>query len=125
MKVFQKLFMLAMIAGAMMLVGWANKGAATISVKVMKAGKAQVGEQVYMYRGSLQDAFLMHKVHATRNVATDENGVAEFAITLSDFGAGGDQATFIFETFDAAENVNGKVAVSVRKGDSKTATINQ
>ena len=122
-KLFKQFFMLAILAGAMVLVSCENSAVATISVKVLKGGKAQVGEQVYMYRGSLQDAFLEHKVHASKNIATDENGIAEFAISSFDMGAGSNQGTFVFETFDANENVNGKVAASVKSGDKKTVTL--
>ena len=122
-KLFKQFFMLAIIAGAMVLTGCSDDGVATVSVKVLKNGKAVVGEQVYMYRGSLQDAFLEHKIHASKNIATDDEGVAEFGIRSIDFGAGSDQATVIFETFDANENVNGKVAASVKKGDKKTVTL--
>ena len=123
MKLFKQIFMLAIIAGAMVLTSCNDDSVATISVKVVKNGKAVVGEQVYMYRGSLQDSFLETKVHASKNIATDDEGVAEFGIRSIDFGVGSDQATVIFETFDADENVNGKIAASVRKGDKKTVTL--
>ena len=47
-----------------------------------------------------------------------------FEINSLSFGAGSDQATFIFETFDEDEEVNGKVAASAKKGSSKDVTLN-
>lgn len=117
--------MLAIIAGAMVVTGCSKKNAATIEVQVLNAGKAQVGVQVYMYDGLLGDAFLESKVHASKNIATDENGVAEFSISSNDFGAASDQATFVFETFDEDEEVTGKVATSIKKGETKKITLNQ
>ena len=125
MKTFKMLMMLAVLAGAMVMVGCSKKNSATIDVKVLKAGVPQANERVYLFRGNLQEAFLEHPVHASKNIATDETGVASFDIKSDDFGAGNDQVTFVFETFDEDENVTGKVAASVRKGDAKTVTINQ
>ena len=85
---------------------------------------AQPNVQVYMFRGDLSDAFLDNKVHANKNIATDENGIAEFEINSLSFGVSSDQATFIFETFDENEEVNGKVAATVKKGTSKDVTLN-
>ena len=123
MKVFQKIFMLAMIAGSMVLASCGGDEAATVSVKVLKAGKAQVGELVYMYNGSSLDGIMEHKVHAIKNVATGEDGIADFSISSADFGLGNNKATFVFETFDADENVNGKIAVTVKSGEKKEATL--
>ena len=116
--------MLAVIAGAVLLTGCQQKNAATVNVKVVKVGVPQPNVQVYMYRGDLGEAFLKNKIHADKNIATDENGVAMFEINSMSFGVSSDQATFIFETFDENENVNGKVAASVKKGASKDVTLN-
>ncbi len=116
--------MLAVIAGAMLLTGCQQKNAATINVKVVKVGVPQPNVQVYMYRGDISEAFLKNKIHADKNIATDENGVAMFEINSLSFGVSSDQATFIFETFDENEKVNGKVAASVKKGASKDVTLN-
>ena len=122
-KFIKNFLMLAVIAGAMVLTGCAEKNAATVNVKVVKVGVPQPNVQVYMYRGNLSDAFLESKVHATKNIATDENGVATFEINSLSFGAASDQATFIFETFDEDEIVTGKVAATVKKGGSKDVTL--
>ena len=116
--------MLAVIAGAVLLTGCQQKNAATVNVKVVKLGVPQPNVQVYMFRGDLSDAFLDNKVHANKNIATDENGIAEFEINSLSFGVSSDQATFIFETFDENEEVNGKVAATVKKGTSKDVTLN-
>ena len=125
MKTFIKSFlMLAVIAGAVLLTGCQQKNAATVNVKVVKLGVPQPNVQVYMYRGDLSEAFLKNKVHADKNIATDEDGIATFEINSLSFGVSSDQATFIFETFDEDEEVNGKVAASVKKGASKDVTLN-
>lgn len=115
---------MAVLFGAMVLAGCSGNSAATINVKVMKDGKPVVGEMVYMYRGSLQDSFLQHKIHSSMQVATDDSGVAEFKLSSGDFGFDS-TLSFNFETFDSNENVNGKVAASVNKGQSKDVTITQ
>lgn len=125
MKTFIKSFlMLAVIAGAVLLTGCQQKNAATVNVKVVKLGVPQPNVQVYMFRGDLSEAFLKNKVHADKNIATDEDGIATFEINSLSFGVSSDQATFIFETFDEDEEVNGKVAASVKKGASKDVTLN-
>ena len=125
MKKFIKSFlMLAVIAGAVLLTGCQQKNAATVNVKVVTMGVPQPNVQVYMFSGDLSEAFLKNKIHAAKNIATDENGIATFEINSLSFGAGSDQATFIFETFDEDEEVNGKVAASVKKGASKDVTLN-
>ena len=116
--------MLAVIAGAVLLTGCQKKNAATVNVKVVKLGVPQPNVQVYMFDGDLSEAFLKNKIHATKNIATDENGVATFEINSLSFDVSSDQATFIFETFDEDEEVNGKVAASVKKGASKDVTLN-
>ncbi|MBQ6977137.1 MAG: hypothetical protein IJQ18_00730 [Paludibacteraceae bacterium] len=124
MKTFIKSFlMLAIIAGAVLLTGCQQKNAATVNVKVVKLGVPQPNVQVYMFRGDLSEAFLKNKVHADKNIATDEDGIATFEINSLSFGVSSDQATFIFETFDEDEEVNGKVAASVKKGASKDVTL--
>ena len=116
--------MLAVIAGAMVLTGCIKKDAATVNVKVVnKLTMPQANVQVYMYSGNLSDEFLKNKVHATTNIATDEDGVATFEINSLSFGVASDQATFIFETFDEDGNVTGKVAATVKKGGSKDVTL--
>jgi hypothetical protein len=125
MKTFIKSFlMLAVIAGAVLLTGCQQKNAATVNVKVVKLGVPQPNVQVFMFRGDLSEAFLKNKVHADKNIATDEDGIATFEINSLSFGVSSDQATFIFETFDENEEVNGKVAASVKKGTSKDVTLN-
>jgi hypothetical protein len=125
MKTFIKSFlMLAVIAGAVLLTGCQQKNAATVNVKVVKLGVPQPNVQVFMFRGDLSEAFLKNKVHADKNIATDEDGIATFEINSMSFGVSSDQATFIFETFDEDEEVNGKVAASVKKGASKDVTLN-
>ncbi len=125
MKTFIKSFlMLAVIAGAVLLTGCQQKNAATVNVKVVKLGVPQPNVQVFMFRGDLSEAFLKNKVHADKNIATDEDGIATFEINSLSFGVSSDQATFIFETFDEDEEVNGKVAASVKKGASKDVTLN-
>ena len=124
MKTFIKSFlMLAVIAGAVLLTGCQQKNAATVNVKVVKLGVPQPNVQVFMFRGDLSEAFLKNKVHATKNIATDEDGIATFEINSLSFDVSSDQATFIFETFDEDEEVNGKVAASVKKGASKDVTL--
>ena len=124
MKTFIKSFlMLAVIAGAVLLTGCQQKNAATVNVKVVKLGIPQPNVQVYMFRGDLSEAFLKNKIHADKNIATDENGIASFEINSLSFGVSSDQATFIFETFDENEQVTGKVAASVKKGFSKDVTL--
>jgi hypothetical protein len=124
MKTFIKSFlMLAVIAGAVLLTGCQQKNAATVNVKVVKLGVPQPNVQVFMFRGDLSEAFLKNKVHADKNIATDEDGIATFEINSMSFGVSSDQATFIFETFDEDEEVNGKVAASVKKGASKDVTL--
>ena len=122
MKIFKQMCMLATVAVAMVFAGCNENSAAKVSVEVRKGGAVVANEQVYMFRGNMQDVFFKSKIHATKNIATDENGIAEFDVPEIYF-ATDNQATAIFETFDANENVNGKVAVSVRKGDSKKATL--
>ena len=115
--------MLAVIAGAVLLTGCQQKNAATVNVKVVKLGVPQPNVQVFMFRGDLSEAFLKNKVHADKNIATDEDGIATFEINSLSFGVSSDQATFIFETFVEDEEVNGKVAASVKKGASKDVTL--
>ena len=125
MKKFIKSFlMLAVIAGAVLLTGCQQKNAATVNVKVVKLGVPQSNVQVYMFSGDLSEAFLKNKIHADKNIATDENGIATFEINSLSFGVSSDQATFIFETFNEDEEVTGKVAASVKKGSSKDVTLN-
>ena len=43
-------------------------------------GVHQPNVQVYMFRGDLSEAFLKNKVHADKNIATDDSGIATFEI---------------------------------------------
>lgn len=115
--------MVAVLFGSMILAG-CNKNDATINVKVEKDGKPVAGILVYRFDSDLSEAFYVNKIHADVNAATDDQGVAEFKINTIDF-LNQSSVTFIFETFDDKEKVNGKVAASVSKGGSKEVTIKQ
>ena len=101
-----------------------HKFAATINFKVMKNGKAVAGEMVYLYRADLGESFLANKIHADKKAATDDQGVAEFKLASLDFAAV-TTLSYIVETFDSKEVVNGKTAVSVNKGQTKDVTLTQ
>ena len=115
--------MLAVVCAALVLTGCEKEKATTISVEVVKSGEVQPNVQVYMYSGLLGDSFLQSKIHAYQNVATDENGVAEFTLPSTFFGAGSDKATAVFQTFDEKGTVTGKVPASVNKGENKKVTL--
>ena len=116
--------MIAVLFGAMALTGCMKEDAATINVKVMKNGKAVAGEMVYLYRADLGESFLTNKIHADKKAATDDQGVAEFKLASLDFAAV-TTLSYIVETFDSKEVVNGKTAVSVNKGQTKDVTLTQ
>lgn len=116
--------MVAVLFGSMVLVGCNSKNDATIKVKVEKDSQPVAGVLVYRFDSDLGDAFFANMVHADANAATDDQGVAEFKITTMDF-LNQSSVSYVFETFDSHNKVNGKVAASVSKGGTKEVTIKQ
>lgn len=99
------------------------KTGATVNIKVVSLlGVPQSGEMVYKYSGDATDAELASKSMADANVATNQEGIAEFSIMNAELLLD-DQATFIFETFDKDGKVSGKKAVTIKKGKEVTETI--
>lgn len=105
----------------------ANKGGATVEITVNKAGKPVVAETVYQFSSQLynQPSFIQ-PIHAKKQAVTNENGVATFELQATfDLEIIDEQTTLYYVVFaEDKETVAGKTAVTIKKGETKQATIN-
>ncbi len=119
-----KVYLLLVLIVTVLFTGCMTKKDATIIVKVTKLGIVQQNVPVYMFEAGLEDSLYGLKSSADKIIATDSDGIAEFGIMKVQFLID-DQATFVFVTYNDNGKINGKVAVSVRKGATKSVTIDQ
>lgn len=105
----------------------ANKGGATAEITVMKAGKTVAAETVYQFSATKynQPSFVQ-PIHADKQAVTDENGVATFELRETfDLEIIDEQTTLYYVVFaEDKKTVAGKTAVTIKKGQTKKATIN-
>lgn len=97
---------------------------ATVSVKVTKQNVPQPNVVVYMYDADEWAALdLILPSSASKEVVTDEEGIADFNLNAMDLEIIDSQTTVYFAVFDDLGNVRGYVPVTVRKGDNKRVEL--
>lgn len=97
---------------------------ATVSVKVTKQNVAQPNVVVYMYDADEWAALdLLLPSAASKQVVTDEEGIADFNLNAMDLEIIDSQTTVYFAVFDDLGNVRGYVPVTVKKGDNKRVEL--
>lgn len=105
-----------------------KKSSATVKVKVVNAlGAPQSAETVYMFdatkwnQESFRDPF-----HANKQAVTESDGVATFELRETfDLDVIDSQTALYFATFDKDKKITGETAVTIKKGETKEATIRQ
>lgn len=105
-----------------------DKATATVEITVTKSSKAIAGETVYQFSSQTwtQDESFRKPLHARRSSVTNENGVAVFELKEAfDLDIINDQTTLYYATFGEKDVLTGKTAVTVKKGETKKATIQQ
>lgn len=104
----------------------ANKGGATVEVAVKKAGAPLAAETVYQFSSTKynQPSFIQ-PIHADKQAVTDENGVATFELRETfDLDIIDEQTTLYYVVFaEDKKTIAGKTAVTIKKGETKQATI--
>ena len=92
---------------------------ATVSVKVTKQDVAQPNVVVYMYDADAWTALdLLLPSSASKEVVTNEVGIAHFNLSALDLDVIDSQTTVYFAVFDDLGNVRGYLPVTVKKGDN-------
>ena len=124
------LMILAAVVLSLSLTSCGKKNAdATVKIKVVNSlGAPQSSVLVYMFEATdwNHSESFRAPIHAHKQVATESNGVATFELREAfDLEIIDTQTTLFFATFDADENITGEAAVTVKKGETKEATIRQ
>lgn len=96
---------------------------AQVNVKVLKNGQPSNGTTVYLFDSeSGPSSSLFKPFYSFKSVVT-ENGVAPFELKEIDLNIDS-QTTFYFAVFDKNEKLLAYQGVTVKKGETKTITIN-
>ncbi len=123
-QVMKTLFFMVVVMSALSMTSCTGKDKAVVNVEVKTLGLIPAsGVTVYMYDSDYDEGFT-DKIYAKESVVTDENGIANFGLKSIDFFLD-DRVTLYFITFNTKNEVNGKAAVTVKKGEEKNITINQ
>ena len=107
-----------------------GKNDATVKVKVVDLlGLPQSGETVYMFNAQKWDQgeSFREVIFKDKSAVTDNNGVATFELQETfDLEIIDSQTTLYFATFgNDGKTIKGQTAVTVKKGETKEATIRQ
>ena len=107
-----------------------SKSDATVKVKVVDLlGLPQSGETVYMFKAQKWDQgeSFREVTFKDKSAVTDNNGVATFELQETfDLDIIDSQTTLYFATFgNDGKTIKGQTAVTVKKGETKEATIRQ
>ncbi|MBQ7648898.1 MAG: hypothetical protein IJS92_07490 [Paludibacteraceae bacterium] len=107
-----------------------SKSDATVKVKVVDLlGLPQSGETVYMFKAQKWDQgeSFREVTFKDKSAVTDNNGVATFELREAfDLEIIDSQTTLYFATFgNDGKTIKGQTAVTVKKGETKEATIRQ
>lgn len=101
-----------------------TKTTSQVNVKVLKNGRPSNGTTVYLFdakRGPHSSFFT--PFHSFKSVVT-ENGIAPFEFKKIDLNVIDSQTTFYFAVFDENEELLAYQGVTIKKGETKTITIN-
>ena len=107
-----------------------GKSDATVKVQVVdKSGVPQSGETVYMFKATKWDQgdSFREVFYKDKSAVTESDGIATFELQETlDLEIIDNQTTLYFATFEAnGETIKGYTAVTVKKGETKEATIRQ
>ena len=84
----------------------------------------QSGISVYMFDESKWTMDIREPLFAAKTVITDASGIATFELGDMDLEIIDSQTTLYFATFkDGTEIMTGQTAVTIKKGETKQATI--
>lgn len=99
-------------------------GKATVEVQVIKSNMPQSGMSVYMFDNTKWTMDIREPLFANKTVITDASGIATFELGDMDLVILDSQTTLYFATFkDGTEIMTGQTAVTIKKGETKQATI--
>ncbi len=97
-----------------------------VKITVNESGQIESGVSVHMFdenKGPGTSFFT--PFHSDKTVVTESNGVATFNLQDTyDLDVSDSQTTLYFGVFDTNNNVLGSTAITIEKGQTKTATIN-
>lgn len=107
------------------------KTEATVDVEVTQKGQPLVNVTVYKFRNSMGESSTLYKTKAAGSAVTNAAGVAHFDLKSPDDFAPSDIAghefseenTFYFCTYDANDDRNAIVTVTLNTGDKKTVQL--
>lgn len=98
----------------------------TANITLLENGVGKDGVTVYMFsdkRGPNTPFF--KPLSASKGIITENGGVASFDLNkISDLEVIDKQTTLYFGVFDVNNNVLGKTAITIKKGETKNSTIN-
>ncbi len=93
-------------------------------ITVKKQGKVQSGVTVYMFSSESKEVGIFSAFSADKQVVTDADGVATFELQdVYDLNTIDSQTTLYFAVFKG-DIVLGQTAITIKKDETKTATIN-
>lgn len=98
---------------------------AVAKITVLESGVTKSGIVVYMFsdREGPSSSFFT-PFHSDKSVVTDDNGIATFELQeIYDLDAIDSQTTIYFGVFSGDNNI-GYTAMTIKKGDNKSGTIN-
>ena len=99
-------------------------GKTTVEVQVIKDNMPQSGMSVYMFDNTNWTMDIRQPLFADKTVITDASGIATFELGDMDLEINDSQTTLYFATFkDGTEIMTGQTAVTIKKGETKQATI--
>lgn len=95
-------------------------------IKVLDSFQLSSGVAVHMFKDNKGPSTNFFKpIFSNKTVVTELNGVAKFKLEdVFDLNAIDKQTTLYFGVFDTEEKVLGFTALTIEKGQTKTATIN-
>lgn len=95
-------------------------------ITVKSNGSNQSGTTVYMFSSNQSpNSSFFTPFFTTRSVVTDANGIAKFELQETfDLDVINSQTTLYFGVFDNDDEVLGQTAITIKVGETKSATIN-
>jgi hypothetical protein len=102
-----------------------DKVSAYAKITVKENGLIKAGTPVYLFssnKGPTTDFF--KPFFASKTVITESNGIATFDLQkVYDLEVSKTQTTLYFGVFSASDSVLGTAAITIREGETKSATI--